>query len=115
MKVLVVTMGPGETAQGASVAQTMIKSGRDVTFGLVLEENKHFINLLNCPKYILPTPLEFIDLATKENFDYILFCNSKIYKNFPKFRVSKPKIKSKTFSLDSNWLFRNETKYPYIE
>lgn len=115
MKVLILSMGSGETAQGADLARILIEQNREVVYGLIMAENRHFLDSFKVPIHILPTPSEFLELVSAQEFDYIIFCNSKTYKHFPNFRKNRPKVSSKFFSLDSNWLFNENVRYPYIE
>jgi len=115
MKFLIITMGPGETSQGAAIGKHLLEQKEDVSFILLLEENRHFIANLKCSLWVTNDGEEVKSIISSGNFDVVILCNSKAMHKDEKFRNEAPENKPYTVSLDSNWLFDQPGKFPYIQ
>ena len=115
MKFLIITMGPGETSQGAALGKHLLSKGEDVSFILLLEENRHFIANLKCPLWVTSDGEEVKSIISSGKFDAVIICNSKAMFRDEKFRNDAPTNKPFVASLDSNWLFDQPDKFPYIQ
>lgn len=114
MKILIITMGPGETSQGAALGKYLLNKGENVSFVLLLEENRHFVENFNCPLVVTNNGDEIKSMISHGNFDVVVLCNSKALKKDEKFRNEAPTNKPFVVSLDSNWLFNQPERYPVI-
>jgi len=113
-KFLIITMGPGETSQGAALGKFIISAGHKVTFGILLEENLHFLKNFNSQKIILKNGEGIKREVSSGNYDIAVFCNSKMYGVDQSFQKDPPKNKPLCVSLDSNWLFNQPERFPFI-
>ncbi len=114
MRFLVITMGPGETSQGAALGKYMIKAHHKVTFGLLLEENLHFLKRMSCSKVMFKNGTDVKRHIASEKYDAVVFCNSKMFGVEPDFQNIPPEKKPFCVSLDSNWLFNQAERFPFI-
>jgi hypothetical protein len=108
-------MGPGETSQGAALGKHLLSKGEDVSFVLLLEENRHFIANLKCPLWVTSDGEEVKSIISSGKFDAVILCNSKAMHKDEKFRTEAPLNKPFVVSLDSNWLFDQPDKFPYVQ
>lgn len=115
MRVLILTMGPGETSQCAAVAKYLLEKKIGVVFGLQRPENKCFVDNLNCKKIIFNKSSDAINILQSEQFDFVVFGNSKLFGADQNFQNNKPKTKSYYVSIDSNWLFNHDGSFPYVK
>ena len=115
MKFLIITMGPGETSQGAALGKHLLSKGEDVSFVLLLEENRHFIANLKCPLWVTNDGDEVKSIISSGKFDAVVICNSKAKNKDEKFLAEPPLDKPYVVSLDSNWLFNQPDEFPYIQ
>jgi len=115
MKLLIITMGPGETSQGVAFGAEAIRGKHDVTFGIILESNIHFLDGLSGIKKLILDNGEKIkqEIATGQ-YDVVVFCNSKTFGKDKEFHTKAPKNKPFVVSLDSNWLFNQPEQFPFI-
>lgn len=111
MRLLIITMGPGETSQAVAFGRFASESGHNVDYGTLLEENLAFLNGLDGSKKLLDAPSKVINELANDNCDVAVFCNSKMFQQFPEFQNVVPPKKPYCCSIDSNWLFRPEDKY----
>lgn len=118
IKFLIVTMGPGETAQGAALANYAYSKGEDVVIASRKEINYSFFQNYRekFRFYLTETEVQLIELYNREKPDVLVFCNSKIFRYYPNFLAKAPSSKPVSVSLDSNWLFlKGEVWYSVIE
>jgi hypothetical protein len=113
-KFLIVTMGPGETSQGAALGKYVLNAGHKVTFGVLLEENLHFLEKIKCPKILLSNGNEVKKEVCSKKYDVAVFCNSKMYGVDKSFQNDPPPGRPFCVSLDSNWLFNQVGRFPFI-
>lgn len=115
MKLLIITMGPGETSQGAALGRQAIRDKHDVTFGVILESNLHFLDGFTGNDKLLLSNGDKIKREIKSGgYDAVVFCNSKTLGKDKEFQTVPPKTKPLVVSLDSNWLFNQPEQFPYI-
>lgn len=113
MKVLIVTMGPGETSQGLAVGKYLASKGDKVSFVVLQKEVLSFVGDLFEAEYIVD-PEEVKKRIDKNKYDFVLLCNSKMFRESKNFQSESPLNKPFVASLDSNWLFDQPDKYPYV-
>ncbi|MFQ5568607.1 MAG: hypothetical protein ACE5G0_02965 [Rhodothermales bacterium] len=115
MRFLIISMGPGETAQGAAFARYALAAGHDVSMGVLVPETLRFIDDLDAPKSVIRTGTEARNEIERGGFDVVVFISSKAFKSDPDFQNTPPKNRPLACSLDSNWLFDHPRWFPCIQ
>lgn len=112
-KFLFISHGPGETSQAIAFARYIIKKKKKVLFITTEKKNIPFLkNEKDFKIFLAENPQKIKKVFDKEKPKAILFFNSKIEKNHPRFFKKYPFSKRvPCFCFDSNWLF-NEKEYP---
>lgn len=113
MKFLIITMGPGETSQGAAFGRYVIQKGHSVSFRILRPENRTFFRGLPVTVKSTRDGMEAAKDITKGGFDVVVFCNSKIFKSQDIHKI-EPSPRPFCCSIDSNWLFGKDVEYPWI-
>lgn len=108
-------MGPGETAQGVSLARVALAAGHRVSMAVREPPTLRILDTLDCPKTVLRQGDAVRAAIEQGGYDAVVFCNSKAFGNDPAFQNTPPSPKPFTCSLDSNWLFDHPTWYPCIQ
>ena len=106
-------MGPGETSQGLAVGRYLAQKGAEVSFIVLQKEVLRFVGDQFEAEYIAD-PEEVKNRIDKRNYDFVLLCNSKMFRESKSFQLESPPNKPFVASLDSNWLFDQPDKYPCI-
>ncbi len=114
MKLLIFTMGPGETSQGYAVAKYFNSKGSNIIFALRKKINEEFLNnnKIDCEVHITETLSALKSLVNKKKPDALLLCNSKLPLVFPDEKnliLNSPFKNVYIATLDSNWLFNEKT------
>lgn len=117
IKFLILTIGPGETAQGIAFGKHAIKRGGNVVFAVRVKSNQIFFNGGEKYKvFFADTSEKLRKLWEKEKPDVFVLCNSKAARQYENFFMNFS-FQDKVFvTLDSNWLFyRGEKWYSFTE
>lgn len=107
-------MGPGETSQGLAVGKFLKAAGETVSFIVLQEELLSFIGSDFSSSFISEST-EIKNKIDKDNFDFVLLCNSKMFRGDRVFQDTPPINKPIVATLDSNWLFNQPEKYSIIK
>ncbi|HOX41216.1 MAG TPA: hypothetical protein PK263_03410, partial [bacterium] len=115
MKILIATMGPGETSQGSALARYLSDKGILVNFLVVRKENLHFVQGIKlCKASVCSTPSDLKTEIGSGQYDAVFLFNSKIFGKDSDFIKNAPSPKPPVFSVDSNWLFNQPEHFPYV-
>ena len=115
MKFLFFANGPGETSQAYSAARYFIKQKHTVILALRQKTNLSFIPPLSKLEIrITPSVTKLTQLVKSAQPEAVILCNSKSF-NTTNFSQQSPWKNTPTFTLDSNWLFNNQsTTYRFV-
>lgn len=114
MRFLIITMGPGETSHGVAFAHFLAEKKHVVTLGVLHEENLGFLEDVKYEKRIFSKSQEIENEISSGSYDVVVLCNSKMFKD-QTFQKSAPKPRPFCCSIDSNWLFKQNKHYPFVE
>jgi len=106
-KVCIAAMGPGETAQAIALATHLSQNGIRVAFALQFKETIAFVKtptLVNASATHTPDGSSLVRWLAEEKPDAFIMCNSKMFKDDPEFRKTRP-TSVPIFTIDSNRLF----------
>lgn len=121
IKIFIAAMGPGEASQGIAFAQYAIRKGADIIFAIVDKKILSIVNLdLSHFKILLlkKNSRSLNDAIVQAKPDVLLLCNSKIFSGDGLYPNRPPMPKPLTISIDSNWLFSQDSPYkslPWVD
>jgi len=111
MKMLIITMGPGETTQGAALGKFAVHDGNKVSFALLKKENEIFVQIKNIKAELIKNSQELIQEIDKKKYDVVFFCNSKMFNDDKNFQNANLQNRPLCVSIDSNWIFGENDSY----